>query len=117
MLLEKSEMPSKLKAFNSWLREKEILRERLVFWPADPSSLFLYAISSTPFDSLKPLSWRSVEVGECDGMGLSLRAKKEINGQQEVIAFIAHNPVSLSLGRSPTRVNLRPVSASPCGRL
>ena len=117
MLLEKSEMPSKLKAFNSWLREKEILRDRLVIWPADPSSLFLFAISSTTLDSLKPLSCRSVEVGECDGMGLGLRAKKEINGQQEVIAFIAHNPVSLSLGRSPTRVNLRLVSASPCGRL
>jgi hypothetical protein len=40
MLLDKSEMPSKLEAFNSWLREKEILRDRLVFWPAEPFSTF-----------------------------------------------------------------------------
>jgi hypothetical protein len=43
----------------------------------------------------------------CDGMGLGLRAKKEINGQQEVIAFIARNPVSL--GRSPNPRELAPL--------
>lgn len=57
MLLEKSEMPSKLKAFNSWLREKEILRDRLVFWPADPSSLFFICNIKYTFRQFETPFW------------------------------------------------------------
>lgn len=82
MMRSAQDSAERLVRFDRWLREREILRDRCA--ALEICSRVLTHNIIMQFKAKVDPFLCSVEVGDCGALGLGLRAKKDISGNQEV---------------------------------